>query len=440
MASLVPVQTAVQTTVQMLGRTAGRAEGADPAPPKGRGYDEDTTVLLSTHTEQPASSPDVPPASSARVLLVLSSPTKTVRAHVRGLLSRLVAAGVSVRLAAPPAVLGSFADLIDVDALGTVLPFGDATNPVRDLGTSSVLRGTIAQYGIDVVHAHGFRAGVVCAVAVSALRRRPALVTTWYSVALAAGPHRLGIAAGERVAARAADVTLAPSRDVLARATALGARRARLSFLAAPGRPAPTRSRNQLRAELARELGLDQARPWVLAIGRIVPQRNHDLLLAAAARWRSLYPSPEVLVVGVGPPAVVSGIERQIAEEDLPVRLLGARDDIGDLLAAGDVYVLTSRWESPALGVQEAMRAGLPVVATSVGGIPELVGETGVLVDPDDVEALAGEVAALIADPDRAARLAAAARARVVAMPGEDEVATDVLHAYDEALAARRAR
>ncbi len=175
-------------------------------------------------------------------------------------------------------------------------------------------------------------------------------------------------------------------------------------------------------------------------MGRIVPEKDHDLLLGAAARWRGLHPEPQVLVVGVGAAPAVARLRRTIAQGRLPVHLLGARDDIGELMHASDVYVLTSRWEAPALSVQEAMQAGMPVVATAVGGVPDLLGETGVLVAPGDLEAFALEVAQLLSDPVRARRLAEAAAARARSLPDEDDVVRDVVAAYAEARAARPAR
>jgi glycosyltransferase involved in cell wall biosynthesis len=95
------------------------------------------------------------------------------------------------------------------------------------------------------------------------------------------------------------------------------------------------------------------------------------------------------------------------------VRFLGHRDDVPALLAESDVFVLPSRSEAAPNGIIEAMGAGLPVVATDVGGIPELVehGTTGVLVRPGDATALAGALQQLIADPPRAAAYGRAGRA-----------------------------
>ncbi|MGJ7442068.1 glycosyltransferase family 4 protein [Aquipuribacter sp. MA13-6] len=375
-----------------------------------------------------------------RAVVVLSSPTKTVRVHVRGLVRRLLLAGVDVRLAGSRAVLAAFGDVVDVDARGIVLPLGEDVRPVHDLAAATTLRVALRAHGTDVVHAHGFRAGAVAALAVRTLRPRPALVTTWHSSPYPGDSGRMALGAGERLVARSSDVTLAPSADLLGRAQALGARRARLSPVSAPAVDPPTRPRDEVRAGLARELGMDADVPWILTVGRIVPQKNHDLLLDASARWRGLHPAPEVLVVGVGPGPVVARLRRTIAEERLPVRLLGARDDIAALMHASDVFVLTSRWEAPALSVQEAMHAHLPVVSTAVGGVPDVLGDTGVLVPGDDLEAFAVEVALLLSDPVRAEALAEAAGARARAMPDEDDVAADVLDSYAEACAARPTR
>lgn len=380
------------------------------------------------------------PAAPESVVVVVTSPTKTVRAHVRGLVQRLLAGGVDVRLAGPRAVLATFADLLDVDADGIVLPMGHELRPAHDLAAATALRQALRARPVQVVHAHGFRAGAVASLAVRLVRPRPALVTTWHAMPYAGPAGRVAVGAGTRMVARSSDVTLAPSADVLARSVEVGAPRARLSPVAAPALPGPRRDRDQLRATLAEELGLRPDVPWVLAVGRIVPEKDHDLLLDAAGRWLGLHPTPEVLVVGVGPAPAVARLRRTIADERLPVRLLGARDDIGELMHAADVYVLTSRWEAPALSVQEAMRAGLPVVATAVGGVPDLLGDTGVLVPPGDPETFALEVALLLGDPVRARLLGDAAAVRARSLPDEDDVVRDVVAAYAEARAARPSR
>jgi len=386
-------------------------------------------------TSQPRAAPVTDPPDT--VVVVVTSPTKTVRAHVRGLVQRLLAGGVEVRLAGARAVLATFADLLDVDEAGIVLPIGEELRPAHDLAAATTLRHALHARPTQVVHAHGFRAGVVAALAVRLLRPRPALVTTWHALPSTGASGRVAVGAGARLVARASDVTLAPSADVLARSVAVGASRARLSPVAAPALPGRHRDRDGLRDRIAAEVGLRPGVPWILAVGRIVPEKDHDLLLEAAGRWLGLHPTPEVLLVGVGAAPAVARLRRTIAAGGLPVHLLGARDDISELMHASDVFVLTSRWEAPALSVQEAMQAGLPVVATAVGGVPDLLGETGVLVPAGDLEAFALEVASLLSDPPRAHGLARAATDRARSLPDEDDVARDVVAAYAEARAAR---
>ena len=99
------------------------------------------------------------------------------------------------------------------------------------------------------------------------------------------------------------------------------------------------------------------------------------------------------------------------------VRFLGIRADVADILRASDVFVLSSRWEGNPLSVMEAMAAGLPVVSTAVGGVPELVqeGATGRLVPSEDAGALARALQALVDDPAHRAAMGAAARRHAVA-------------------------
>ena len=99
------------------------------------------------------------------------------------------------------------------------------------------------------------------------------------------------------------------------------------------------------------------------------------------------------------------------------VRFLGIRADVADILRASDVFVLSSRVEGNLMSVMEAMAAGLPVVSTAVGGVPELVqeGVTGLLVPSEDAGALACALQALVDDPARRQAMGAAARRHAVA-------------------------
>ena len=141
----------------------------------------------------------------------------------------------------------------------------------------------------------------------------------------------------------------------------------------------------------------------VLAVGRLAAQKDFGTLLAAAARWRDLDPPPLLAIAGDGP--LAGELRAQAASVGVDAAFLGHRDDVPDLLAAATVFVLPSRWEGQPLVLQEALRAGAAIVATRVGGVPDLVGDAAVLVPPGDAQALAAAVRAVLADPSLAARL-----------------------------------
>lgn len=167
-----------------------------------------------------------------------------------------------------------------------------------------------------------------------------------------------------------------------------------------------------------------------MALGTLVPHHGYDTLLDAAAVWSLLDPVPLVAVVGEGRER--AALRRRIAAEGLPVELLGDRSDAAALLAAADVAVLPSRWESRSTSAQQALRAGVPLVATAVGGTPELVGDAAVLVPYADGEALAAEVARLLGDPAERDRLAAEGLRQAASWPTEDDTVAQVLAVYDE--------
>ena len=183
------------------------------------------------------------------------------------------------------------------------------------------------------------------------------------------------------------------------------------------------------RARIRAEFGAAQGQPIVLGAGRLAPQKGFGLLLDAAARWGDIRPEPLLVIAGEGP--LAAGLRSRAASLGLAVRFAGHRSDIPSLLAAADVFVLPSTWEGQSLILQEALRAGLPVVATRVGGNAELTGEdAAVLVPPGDPQRLADAVRAVLGDPALAARLRQAAADRSRALPGEDEAVAAALAEY----------
>lgn len=154
---------------------------------------------------------------------------------------------------------------------------------------------------------------------------------------------------------------------------------------------------------LLSELALEGKRV-VGIVGKLSPVKNHKLFLEAAAAVASRRGDVEFLVVGDGP--LRARLEKRAEELGIArrVHFLGERDDVPSIMGLLDVFVLTSRSEGVPNVVMEAMAAGVPVVATRVGGVPETVvdGYTGVLVDEGDAARLSEAVLALLEDPERA--------------------------------------
>jgi len=150
----------------------------------------------------------------------------------------------------------------------------------------------------------------------------------------------------------------------------------------------------------------------IIHIGRFSPQKNHKLLLEAFSLALCCSSDLRLWLVGDGELRPdVEELANKLGIED-KVAFLGVRSDIPELLAQADIFVLSSNWEGMPLSVLEAMASGKPVIATAVGGVPELVenGTTGILVPPADPDALANAIVSLAKDPEKRASLGAMAQ------------------------------
>ncbi len=365
-------------------------------------------------------------------VLVLAGSSGGIGAHVRSLAQGLSAHGLEVTVCGP-AETDALYGFSETGARFHPVEITPTPGPRTDAAAVGELRRAFAR--ATLVHAHGLRAALLSDLALRTARAGTPLVVTSHHANLATGMERRLLRLMERRVDRAADLVLGVSSDLVARARTLGAADARLSPVAAPPLPlpAPAGRREQVRAELlGAELpgeGGNEGRPIVLAVGRLIPQKNFHLLLDAASGWRGAG-EPLVLVAGDGPE--LEALQARVRTERLPVRLLGHRTDIPDLLAAADLVVISSRWEARSLVAQEALRAGVPLVATAVGGLPELVGDAAVLVPPADRASLSDTVSTLLADPDRRAQLAAAGPPQAATWPDEAATVAQVLSVYDE--------
>jgi glycosyltransferase involved in cell wall biosynthesis len=184
------------------------------------------------------------------------------------------------------------------------------------------------------------------------------------------------------------------------------------------------------RAVVREELGIPHDAWLVGTVGRLAPEKNQELLLTALAP--TLGERMHLLVIGDGPEAAHLAALTARIPGGRYVHLAGSRRDIPRLLAALDVFALSSRTEGLPLVLCEAMATALPVVATAVGGIPDVVEHerTGYLVPSGDARALAGRLATLAADPMHAAALGRRGRARALQRYSAKRMAHDYLALY----------
>lgn len=385
---------------------------------------------------------------TARIALVLGTSTGGIGAHVHDVAAGLVARGDQVTVIGPAQTDEHFgfakagADFRPVSIAASI-------NPPRDVATVRALRAAIAEARADVVHAHGVRAGALVGLALGrASAHRTPCVVTLHNAMLATGIKARLLTQLEKLAVRRASIVLGASADLVERARTLGARDARLGPVPAPPLPEPTRPRADMRAELGIGGEGDSAaadRILVLAVGRLAPQKDYATLLEAARIWQGAWELtdspqsvPRLVIAGEGP--LRDELQADIDRWQLDAALLGHRADVADLLRAADVLVLSSSWEARALVVQEALRAGVPVVATAVGGTPELVGDAAILVPPADPHELAIAVQRLAQYPDDRARFAARGRERARALPDAEQCLTQLHSIYSELTATGRSR
>lgn len=392
-----------------------------------------------------------------RIVYVIGTSTGGVGTHVRALARDVAAAGNEVGVIGPAETDEHFGFSALPGVRFAALDIGTGVDP-RDTVLVARLRRILRGFGPDVVHAHGFRAGLLAYLATRLLRPRPRFIVSLHNRASGTGVRGSVETGIERLLARGADLTLAASTDLVVRAHELGARDARFAPAAAPAvRTVTAAEAAATRRVLAAQFGFSVDAVIVLAVGRVAPQKNYGMLVRALARLGADADRADagadgaeaagrreivVLVAGAADETVLADIRAQYAEaaaaSALPaLHFLGARQDIAELGAAADIYVLTSVWEARALVLQEALITGQPIVATATGGTPELVADAGVLIDSDDDAALAEAIRTLAADPALREELGERARHRGRELPDEAAIAAELLAVYAETGTAR---
>jgi glycosyltransferase involved in cell wall biosynthesis len=289
---------------------------------------------------------------------------------------------------------------------------------------------------VDVVHAHMFGSNV-SGVALGRLARVPVVVAheqTWDYVGR---PARKFL--DRQLIARFSDAFIAVSSEDRRRMIEVeGIPPGDIVLLPNAVPPAEPASGRDVRAEL----GIDPGAPVVGLVAMMRPQKAIEVVLDATVDLRKRFAGLRVVIVGDG--AARPELEARIARLGIgdAVVLPGQRDDIADLVATFDVATLCSDFEGTPLALMEYMQAARPIVATRVGGVPDLVddGVEALLVPPRDPDALAAAIGALLEDRERAAELGARARERRHAEFGIERAAERVAALYEEILGRKGAR
>ena len=312
-----------------------------------------------------------------------------------------------------------------------------------DAAATEAVAAHLAAVRADVVHAHMYRAEVVATQAAWRLaatgRRRPFVVSTVHSSRVRSDEDRDLI---RRLTPRM-DHLIAVSKAIVHKIEDEGRVGAPVSLIY-NGVDLERYAAHDSCCMLHVEFDIPTAAPIVGVVARLEPEKGHPTLLEAWPAVLGAAPDARLLVVGEGSQREL--LEAQASSLGLldgrssSITFTGRRDDVPAVTAALDVAVLPSYREAQGLSILEAMALSRPVVASAVGGIPEMIddGRTGLLVPPHDPGALAAAIVKLIENPDLAARIGRAGHDLVHERFCVEQMVRAVETIYDEAVADER--
>ncbi len=322
-----------------------------------------------------------------------------------------------------------------------------AVAPRHDALALLELRRLFTKLDPDIVHTHNPKPSIYGRIA-ARLAHVPVVVNTVHG--LYAQPddgwlRRTVVYRLERLAARCSHAELVQNVEDLATLEGLGVPRGKLHLLGNGiqlSRFMPAQARLERTAKLRREFDAAPGDVVVGVVGRLVVEKGYREVFAAAAELRAR--RPEVRIVVVGPTddekaGSIPASELESARRDSGVVVLGSRDDMEDLYAAMDLYVLASHREGFPRSAMEASAMGRPVIATDVRGCRQVVDHdvTGLLVPPNDSRALAHAIETLATDPVRRAAMGEAGRAKAQRDFDEQRVIQRTLAVYETLLESR---
>lgn len=273
----------------------------------------------------------------------------------------------------------------ELDAAGVELASLDMTQGRPSVGALLRYVSFVRRWQPDVIHAHMVHANLLARIGRLIVPTTP-VISTVHSVVEGRRWREIAY----RLTDRLSSATTAVSRAATERYVRVGAA-PRDRIITIPNGFEFSRARipSDARDSIRRELGVGDAFLW-LAVGRLIPEKGHDMLLEAFGQVRRSHPSARLVIAGEGPQSrLLHDLIRKLALST-SVRLLGERRDVPSLLAAGDAFVMSSRWEGLPMVLLEAAAQQLPIVSTDVGGCGEIaMPELGAVLTQPNAEAVA---------------------------------------------------
>lgn len=379
-----------------------------------------------------------------RVLMVVRPAAGGMLGHMLAICAGISAEGGHVEVACP-AEAGTAAKVRTAGYITHEIEIVGPLNPVADLRAASRLTALIRSADYDVVHAHGFKAGLITRLG-APVGSRPRVIITVHNHVM----FRTDMSSARKAIYRLAERILAPAtckyiavsdalRSELVDAYGLPA--GKIVTIPNGIDPAPflaEQDKNSARAAFGLPVGV----PLAGTACRFAAQKGLHDLVDVFAHIAAKRPDVRFVLGGSGPLAEELRVHAEKVGLADALIWPGEITDMPRFLATLDVYLNTSLSEGQPIGVLEAMAAGLPVVATAVGGTPEVIpsAEFGLTVPVSDHEAAAEATVELLGDEDLRARMGASARTRVLEQFTEERMVVSTLAVYRQAVAASSVR
>jgi len=329
-------------------------------------------------------------------------------------------------------------DLLDYEAVSRIRSLRREPSLPGDAGSLALLARTIRRFRPDVVHTHMAKAGAIGRVA-ALLTRVPIRVHTYHGHTLEgyfSPAARTRVVLIERQLARMSSALVAVSRRVADDLAREGIGRRSQFRVLSPGLDLTPFTKRMPAGVLRRDLCIAPTDPVVGFVARLVPVKSVDLMLQSMRTLLERVPNAHLVIAGDGPDmALVRAARRDLPEVGPRIHAIGWVADMARFYAEMDVVVLTSKNEGTPISLIEAGAAGVPVVATDVGGVPEVVEDerTGLLVPPGDSHAITHALLRLVGSPRLRAALGMEARRRSDRFSA-DRLADETLALYRQLL------